>query len=313
MSDIKILVACHARSYVPSGGHLYPIQVGAALASERFDGMFHDDEGDHISPLNPFYGELSAHYWMWKNMEADFYGLFHYRRYFSFNPAVLPSDPWGNTIYPRLDGAAEYELGLNKETMRALIEPYDILAPAAVDLRTKEFKNVQAQYLNAPDHFGRDLVLMSSIIRQKRPELELFWRQYLDSDQAYFCNMFIMRRPYFRLYSTLLFELLEEYRRRADLSGYSRRARRVGGYLGERIFGAWYLGQKARREVKTREMQRSLFLDGGEPTPYRRTPSLSLIVHRVFPQRSGRRRWLDRLLPEGSRRKKLVARLMGLT
>lgn len=312
MSSIKILVACHARSFVPVKACLYPIQVGSALADFRLDNMLHDDEGDHISDRNSSYGELTAHYWMWKNLPADFYGLFHYRRYFSFNPALLPSDPWGNTIYPRLDEAAMSELNLNEAAMRAVIEPCDILAPAAIDLRTKEFKSVRAQYVGAPDHYGRDLDLIGEIIKQKRPEFEPFWRQYLDSDQAYFCNMFIMRREYFDRYSALLFELLEEHRRQTDVSSYSRRAGRVGGYLGERIFGAWYLEQKIRGQAKTKEMQRSLFLASGEPAPYRRVPPLSTVIHRVFPQRSWRRNCLDRLIPEGSRRKRMLARLLGL-
>ena len=44
--------------------------------------MLHDDEGDNISNKNKTYCELTAQYWAWKNMEADYYGFFHYRRYF---------------------------------------------------------------------------------------------------------------------------------------------------------------------------------------------------------------------------------------
>lgn len=57
----------------------------AALADHRFKGMQHDDEGENISYKNPYYCELTAQYWAWKNLDADYYGLFHYRRYFSFS------------------------------------------------------------------------------------------------------------------------------------------------------------------------------------------------------------------------------------
>lgn len=82
--NIKIYVVCHKPSYVPPNPYLYPIQVGTALAKEALEGMLHDNEGDNISKKNKSYCELTAQYWAWKNEEADYYGFFHYRRYFSF-------------------------------------------------------------------------------------------------------------------------------------------------------------------------------------------------------------------------------------
>lgn len=73
--DIKIFVACHKPSYVADNVYLYPIQVGAALAKTRLD-MLHDDEGENISGKNKSYCELTAQYWAWKNIEADYYGFF---------------------------------------------------------------------------------------------------------------------------------------------------------------------------------------------------------------------------------------------
>ena len=80
--DIKILVCCHkADQQVPHHPLLYPIQVGAALSHTHFADFIHDDSGDNISLKNARYCELTAQYWAWKNLNADYYGLFHYRRY----------------------------------------------------------------------------------------------------------------------------------------------------------------------------------------------------------------------------------------
>ena len=79
--DIRLFVCCHQPSSVPEHPLLYPIQVGAALADTHFPGFLHDDSGENISRKNRVYCELTAQYWAWKNVEADYYGFFHYRRY----------------------------------------------------------------------------------------------------------------------------------------------------------------------------------------------------------------------------------------
>ena len=94
--DIKIYVVCHKPSYVPKNPYLYPIQVGTALSGKKLDGMLHDNDGDNISDKNKTYCELTAQYWAWKNDEADYYGFFHYRRYFAFDPSITRDDGWGN-------------------------------------------------------------------------------------------------------------------------------------------------------------------------------------------------------------------------
>lgn len=61
------------------------IQVGAALTTKRVANLT-DDWGENISAKNGNYSELTALFWIWKNLlvkELDkdaLYGLFHYRR-----------------------------------------------------------------------------------------------------------------------------------------------------------------------------------------------------------------------------------------
>ena len=81
--DIKILIATHKKYHMPMDDVYLPVRVGSVLAKDDF-GYQRDDTGDNISEKNPYYSEMSAVYWAWKNLKADYIGLVHYRRHFSF-------------------------------------------------------------------------------------------------------------------------------------------------------------------------------------------------------------------------------------
>ena len=82
--SIKILVAHHKKSLVITNDVYLPIHVGKALHKDIDLGIQGDDEGDNISNENSIYCEMTAWYWAWKNLKADYVGLCHYRRYFTF-------------------------------------------------------------------------------------------------------------------------------------------------------------------------------------------------------------------------------------
>ena len=87
MANIYIAVACHKKSVLPDNSLFHPVQVNADHASELLM-MEHDNTGDNISDKNASYCELTAQYWVWKNIEADYYGLCHYRRFLTFKENV---------------------------------------------------------------------------------------------------------------------------------------------------------------------------------------------------------------------------------
>lgn len=68
---------------MPEDSMYLPVHVGRALYPDREFGYQSDAEGDNISIKNPYYCELTALYWAWKNLKADYVGLAHYRRHFS--------------------------------------------------------------------------------------------------------------------------------------------------------------------------------------------------------------------------------------
>lgn len=229
MADIKLFVCCHQPSPVPEHPLLNPIQVGAALADTHFPGFLHDDTGENISEKNRSYCELTAQYWAWKNVEADYYGFFHYRRY--LYPDTTAKRPY---IIKREPSLAQLNK-LGYEDFAELIQQYDMILPMGENM----FVPVREHYAAAPFHHGKDLALAEKIVRKRHPEMAGALETYFSGTVLYFGNIFIMKRQVFHDYCAWLFPILEEFDRRADLDGYFPQERRVDGYLAERLLGVW--------------------------------------------------------------------------
>ena len=79
--SIKIIVAAHKKYWMPTDPVYLPVHVGAEGKAPI--GYMPDNTGDNISSKNPHFCELTGLYWAWKNLDADYLGLVHYRRYFT--------------------------------------------------------------------------------------------------------------------------------------------------------------------------------------------------------------------------------------
>ena len=59
-----------------------PVGLGKRIRSENF---IRDNTKDNISEKNPYYGEYTFHYWLWKNyldkLEDKWIGFCGYRRF----------------------------------------------------------------------------------------------------------------------------------------------------------------------------------------------------------------------------------------
>lgn len=263
--NIKIYVACHKPSYVPENPYLYPIQVGAALAPKKLDGMLYDDSGDNISDKNKSYCELTAQYWAWKNEDADYYGFFHYRRYFSFDPDLKKDDGWGNIAYERITDEVLEELQLKPEVMENLIAQYDIITVKGRKypkiLENGKMLDVYHEYGAASFQHRSDLDITLQVLKEKYPEFAVYADQYMQSSTAHECNMFIMKKEVYHAYCQWLFDILFEAEKRIDMTWYSVEEYRVMGYLAERLCGIYYTYLKAQSDKNCFELPKTLFQD----------------------------------------------------
>lgn len=239
MADIKLFVCCHQLTEVPKHPLLVPIQVGTALADQRFPGFLYDDTGENISDKNRSYCELTAQYWTWKNVDADYYGFFHYRRYLY---------PDGNAKRPyRIEKRPQAALldKLGYKNFADIIQQYDLILPIGENM----YIPVREHYARASFHHRKDLKLIEEIIKKYSPKYVSAMEEYLSGTFCYFGNIFIMRKAIFQDYCKWLFSILAEFDKRANFNSYNPQEIRVDGYLAERLLGIYISFQKNSKKI----------------------------------------------------------------
>lgn len=258
--NIKILVSCHKESYVPQNSMLYAIQVGTQETEIKLPAAYYDNQGDHISQKNRSYCELTAQYWAWKNLKADYYGFFHYRRYLSFakeypvlNSGKLCCRRW-RPYMERGDLKRQWnKCALTEENVTRLAVKYDIITT----LREPMNSTVYEQFCQF--HQEQDLKDMLRILIRRYPAYRQSVKTYLNARQLYFTNMYLMSKEEFFSYMEWLFPLLEEFEARADFSSYNEHEYRAIGFLAERLFGIYYTHAVRVRKKRCCELQYVIF------------------------------------------------------
>lgn len=186
-----------------------PIEVGAANRQEvRYE--VRDDIGDNISDENPYWGELTGLYWIWKNEDFqpdDIIGFCHYNK----------------CLQIEMDEVSRI-LGTNSKCWIAK-EPVKIV----------------------PHDYQEDITALESVLRGKYKEYFLSWERLYDSNGASkninccSCELFFAKRDEFYSYCEFLFGVLFEVKRiigDVDRVPYHKR---YLAFLGERLLSVYLL------------------------------------------------------------------------
>ena len=211
--NLLVLIACHKPYPVPTDPCYLPVEVGAALHRQAIPGFTPDSIGDNISRKNPNYCELTALYWAWKNLSADYVGLVHYRRYF------------GADCPRRIAAAADYERALEK-------------APVILPRKRHYWIETNySQYVHA--HHEQDLTVTRAVLAELDPACLPAYDRSMKQRSGHRFNMFVMRRDLLDRYCTWLFSMLFEIEGRLDISDYDAYNTRVFGFIAERLLDVW--------------------------------------------------------------------------
>ena len=188
---------------------IYPIQAGASLTDVCVADL-QDNVGDNISFKNVNYSELTATYWIGKNINSEYIGLFHYRR-------ILDIE--------------------EEDLYRFHNADIDVILPYP----TIHYPNIQEhhkRYLKEDDWKAmlQALEELSSEYAKKLPQI-------FEGQLFYNYNILIAKEQIFKEYCEWLFPILTRTEELSTPKG-NERADRYIGYLGENLTTLYFIVNK---------------------------------------------------------------------
>lgn len=272
---VKILVSCHKPIVMPRADVFLPVHVGAKNASRTLPGMQPDDEGENISDRNFTFCELTAQYWAWKNLEADYVGQCHYRRYFTFgnDHRGLPVNDHKQIEADSLSPYALSDLHIDDQQLTIdTVSQYDLVVPPYWNVKGAETpagpkKTIQEHMEGYGLIDSESFELLKEIVAERQPAYLDDLTEYLGGSQYLGYNCFVMKRAFFDRLCAFEFDVLLEFDRRFDYSRRSTTQKRICGYLGEVLFSVFV--NKVRKEggAKIGHYPLVFFLDTKPPLP----------------------------------------------
>lgn len=246
-----ILVCYHKPdNYIDKEGYL-PIHVGKAIAKQDL-GLQGDDTGDNISSLNPYFCELTAMYWAWKNLkDTDYVGLCHYRRFINFK-SVFP--PFDKTVYSYEEFS---KMDMSLPDLDRIFSEYDVVCPYQYYLKYNVFHHY------AISHSSIDMKICTEVINELYPEYMPDVYYVMSRNRFSPANMMIMRKADFDSYCKWLFDILFEVSKRISTEKYPVYQKRVFGYLSERLFEVYLVHNK----MKVKSVGLIYLDDNSKPVP----------------------------------------------
>lgn len=234
--SVKIIIAAHKKYQMPTDPMYIPLHVGAEgkkdESGKELDlGYTKDNTGDNISELNPSFCELTGLYWAWKNLDADYIGLSHYRRHFS------------------LKNKKGFENILSYDQIKPYLGKIKVFVPKK---RKYYIESLYSHY--AHTHYAIHLDETRNIISEKYPEYIKSYDKVIRRTYGYMFNMMIMDKKMINNYCTWLFDILFELQKRLKQQELGTFQGRFYGRVSEIIFNVWLDEKLQSGEISKNEI-----------------------------------------------------------
>lgn len=222
--NVKIIVATHKKCEMPKDKMYLPLHVGAQGKVDGDGtpldfGFVKDNTGENISEKNYCLGTQTGLYWMWKNLDADYLGLVHYRRFF---------------VGKNVDKKNMLSSVLTYDELQPMLSQYKVFVPKK---RHYYIESVYSHYAHTLD--GSQLDITRKIIAEKSPEYLNAFDTVMKRASAYIFNMMILEKKLMHDYCSWLFSVLLEVEQRVDKTGMTDFEKRFCGRISERLFNVW--------------------------------------------------------------------------
>lgn len=224
MKDVTIIVAAHKKSEMPTDPMYLPLHVGAE-GKKNPDGTplnlgyTKDNTGDNISSLNKNLGTQTGLFWLWKNVDSEYKGLVHYRRFFTLKKASKKT---------MLDSVLKYD------ELKPLLEQYKVFVPKK---RKYYIETLYSHY--AHTHDIKHLILCRDFIMQNNPDYLDAFEHTMKQKWGYMFNMMILQKDLMNDYCSWLFPILFHVYNSVNKSHLSAFDSRFGGRISEILLDVW--------------------------------------------------------------------------
>jgi hypothetical protein len=270
MSASRIYIVSHNAKDFPAGDHFQPIQSGRAL-NPVIDGAIGDDTGINISELNPFFAEIAAMYWVWKNaLPTSMVGFFHYRRFLNFGAPLAPQAHWSERNFRDFSSASLDRFGWTAEGVADALSDCDIAVPeieiTSLPPHWQETCSLFDNYRNA--HGPTSINVAMKVLEEVHPHDAALAHEVMSRSRGYFCHMYVMKWHIFCSYMQWIFDIFAVMQQRIDVYApyYSIEGghQRVFGFVGERFFNI-YVEKMRRKGLRIKEFERLFGLVQASP------------------------------------------------
>ncbi len=259
MTKVKIFVSYKDKHKILQNNIVTPIQTGRAIADETFNEMLGDNTGDNISNKNPRFCELTAQYWVWKNLEKvenpEYIGFMHYRRQFIFDKNLphLNSVWLPDSSFYFLDSIPDdYMLHFSEDKILPHLENADCIVFKKVNIRPVSHQNDMKHhfYLGMPSQKEEVFNTFENVIKTDYPQYYETFLEFKNGTRMYCCNSFVMKKELFIEYSEFLFGVLTKVDAQIDSSQFNSAEQRFLGFLGEFLLSIFVM-QKLKNPTFT--------------------------------------------------------------
>ncbi len=218
-----------------------PIQAGKSGSKYNL-GFLGDDTGENISHKNKTFSELTAYYWVWKNIKSEYIGFCHYRRYLNF---LSPKDKC------KAISANSKKLYVNLTHSIPAIEnylhEYDLILPQRHNLENSISQLYQTHFSASDwEHF-------TDTITKLYPQLQTISDKTFNENRYIYYMLFITKWEYFDEFMTMLFNIFSDLEPKISVSNNPYKSR-VFAFLAERFYNLYIQHLIDEKRVKYLEL-----------------------------------------------------------